>query len=251
MIEGVDVFIPCAPKDAVKLPFVLDSIDRCLSDVGTVHIVTPNGIPREKDRPWKIVYHHDREIINYDWSKMKFRPTWIRQQFLKLFQTVTNDWYLVMDADRFLNHPQRLFDGLKPYLFLSSREQNWPQYFEYTQKMLGIGRVYPHSFLSEVTLYHRPTIIEMLARAGLNVRQWLDKTAEIENVLCVPGDAEIYGNYCAAYHPTMYEYKVLKEELRGKYIEEGEWTKDELRAYVNEMRTKDDVDMFCAHSWHD
>lgn len=251
MIAPIDVFIPVAPKDEVKLPFVLDSLECNLSEIGTVHIVTPNGLKPLDKRRWPIVYHHDRDILDYDWSKMKFRPTWIKQQFLKLFQTVTSEWYLVIDADRMLNKPQLLFAGAKPFLFLSSRDQNWPCYFEYTQIMLGIGRVYPHSFLSECTLYNRAVISEMLKRASLDIQGWLDKTAEITSALCTPGDAEIYGNFAAAVHPDMYEYKVLRDEIRGKYSQQGKWTADELRDYVKEMRAKDDVDIFSAHSWHD
>lgn len=252
MISGVDVLIPVAPKDEVKLPFVLDSIEHCLTGIESVHIITPNGITQEKRGAWPIRYYHDDDVLSFDWSRMKFRPTWIKQQFLKLFQTVTSsDWYLVIDADRFINQPQALFEGMKPIIFLSSRDQNWPCYFEYTQAMLGIGRVYPHSFLSECTLYNRALIDEMLDDAGLTVNEWLDKTAQIEDVMCVPGDAEIYGNWIAARHPDFYEYKILTDEMRGRYDYEPEWTAQELRDYVAEMKPKTDIDMFSAHSWHD
>lgn len=252
MIGGVDVVIPCAPKDEIKLPFVLDSIERCLTGIEAVHIITPNGIERETRRVWPMFYHNDDEVLTFDWSRIKYRPTWVKQQMLKLFQNVTaSEWYLVMDADRLLNQPQELFDGLKPVLFLSSRDQNFDFYFEYTRKMLGVDRTYPHSFLSECTLYNRSLIGWMLEEAGLTVDGWLAKTADITDCSCMPGDAEIYGHWLAARHPDMYECRILKDEIRGKFADMGEWTAEEMQLYVEEMRPRADIQMFSAHSWHD
>lgn len=252
MISGVDVLIPVAPKDEVKLPFVLDAIERCLTGIEQVHIVSPNGVKHEKRGAWPIVYHRDDDVLPFDWNRVAFRPTWIKQQMIKLFQAVTADWYLVIDADRFLNTPQALFHGAQPILFLSTYDQNWPHYFEYSQKMIGVGRVYPHSFISECTLYNRDLITEMLTEAGLTIKEWLEKSAEIINVFCMPGESELYGNWLAAKHPDFYEFKVLRDERRGKEpFYHGEWTEDELRAYVADMRVRADVDMFTAHSWHD
>lgn len=251
MTHDVDLFIPCAPKDYAKLWYVLDSVDRFLPDIMAAHIVTPTTIERIGGMRFPIHYHLDREVLDFDYSRFKFRPTWVYQQFLKLFQSVTEDWFLVMDADRFINKPLRLFDGDTPIMFLRDRDENHAPYFEYNRKMLGIGKVFAHSFLSECTLYSRSFIEAMLITADLTPREWLVKSAEIISATCCIADAELYGSFMYDQYPDVYRFEMLRDYMRGKYAEQGEWTASEIAAYVAEMAAREDVDFFTAHSWHD
>ena len=255
-MPSVDLFIPAAPKDYVKLPFVLDSVDRYLPDITAAHIVTRKAIPPIIEIPtngfrFSVQYHTDREVLDFDPQRFKFRPTWVYQQFLKLFQQVTSDWYLVMDADRFINGPQDLFDGEHPIMFLRDRDENHAPYFEYNRAMLGIGKVYPHTFLSECTLYSRSQVEIMLLESGLTADQWLMKSAEIITRDCCIADAELYGSFVFSRQPDLYRFKVLRDYMQGKYANQGEWTSPQIAAYVEAMRGRDDLDFFTAHSWHD
>lgn len=250
-MPNVDLFIPCAPKDYIKLPYVLDSVDRYLPDIHSVHIVAPTLLGVESRYSFPIYLYSDREVLDFDYTRFKFRPTWVYQQFLKLFQAVTADWFLVMDADRFINKPLRLFDGDTPIMFLRDRDEHHDPYFTYSQKMIGVGKVYPHSFLSECTLYSRSLIEDMLLSADLTPREWLVKSAEIIDATCCIADAELYGSFVYSKYPDVYHFQVLRDCMAGKYAEQGEWTAEEIAAYVADMAAREDVDFFTAHSWHD
>lgn len=250
-MPNVDLLIPCAPKDYAKLPYVLDSVDRYLPDIGAAHIVTPNLVSLEARYRFPLHMHLDQDILDFDFTRFKFRPTWVYQQFLKLFQTVTDDWFLVMDADRFINKPLRLFDNDKPIMFLRDRDECHYPYFEYSKIMLGIGKWYEHSFLSECTLYSRSLIEDMLLSADLTPHEWLEKSVEIIDATCCIADAELYGSYTYINQRDLYQYRILRDHMLGKYAEQGEWTADEIAAYVSDMAARDDVDFFTAHSWHD
>lgn len=247
----VDLFIPAAPKDYAKLPFVLESVDRYLPDIVSAHIVTRTPIEPIASVGLPVFYHLDRDVLDFDYTRFKFRPTWVYQQFLKLFQSVTADWYLVMDADRFINRNLYLFDGDTPIMFLRDRDENHAPYFEYNRQMIGIGKVFAHSFLSECTLYSRSLVEAMLLEADYTPREWLDKSAEIITHDCCIADAELYGSFVYNRYPGMYRYEMLRDHMVGKYADQGEWTAQEIAAHVERMRGRDDVDFFTAHSWHD
>jgi len=248
-MTSVDLFIPCAAKDTIKLPFVLESVAAYLPDVRAVHLCTPDVIRPLPDYRFPVYYHLDRDVLDFDYTRLAFRPTWVYQQFLKLFQMVTaGEWYLVMDADKIINRELRLFDGDKPILFLPSRDQDHGPYYEYSRAMLKIGREYDHSFLSECTLYHRGLLAEMLRRANLTRDQWLNTSTAIITATCCIADAELYGNFEANHAPDFYQYQIITDEMRGLY--NGDWTHEKLTAYVSEMRGRD-VDILSAHSWHD
>lgn len=248
-MPDVELFIPCAPKDYIKLSYVLDSVERCLPEITAAHITTRERIEPLGSFSFPVIYHLDREILDYDYTRFQFRPTWVYQQFLKLFQTVTpTDWYLVMDADRFVNHPLQIFNGEKPVMFLRDIDEANDWYFCYTEKMIGTGKVFDHTFLSECTLYYRPLIEDMLIAADLTYKEWLNKSAEIINATCCIADAELYGTWAYSQQPDLYEYRILRDNMRGKY---GDWTAAEIEAYILDMAARDDVDFFTAHSWHD
>lgn len=245
---SIDLFIPAAPKDSMKLSFVLACAERCLPDVDSVHISSPAKLYINSTYRFPVYTYADKEILDFDYNRFAFRPKWVYQQFLKLFQSVTSDWFIGLDADRFFNRVLHPFDNGKPVMFLSKRAQYHDPYFTYIKAMLGLDKAYPHSFLSECTLYNRGYINEMVASRGMTHEEWLNRTAEIESVHIVPADAELYGTYIHTHHPDLYEYKLLNDEMRGRYS--GNWTPQEIAGLVNEMSSQfPDVPMFSAHSW--
>ncbi len=250
-MPDVDLFVPCAPKDYVKLPYVLDSVDRYLPDITAAHITTRERIEPIGSFRFPVYYHLDRDVLDFDPACFKFRPTWVYQQFLKLFQQVTSDWYLVMDADRFINQPLRLFDVYTPIMFLRDRDEYHVPYFDYNRQMIGMGKMFARSFLSECTLYKRSLIEDMLIASDMTYREWLNKSAEIITHNCCIADAELYGSWVYDQHPGLYAYLILRDHMLGKYADQGEWTANEIVAYVEDMRGRGDVDFFTAHSWHD
>jgi hypothetical protein len=245
MSQPIDLLIPAAPKDYHKLPFVMDLARQHL-DVDEIHVVAPTELELDG-----AIVHLDADVLPYDREQMRFRPDWIFQQFVKLFQDVTaSDWYLVLDADIFVVKRLPLWnkDG-KPVLYLG-RDQNHPPYFTFNQKMLGFGKVYDWSFLSECTLYSKALVRDMLAHCGLTRDEFWRKSAEIIGQGCCMADSELYGSYVKRCQPDVYEIRKLTAKLGGRYKSQPQWTDEEIRQEIAKVkRESPEVDIFSMHSW--
>lgn len=244
-----ETVIPCAPVDLNKLPFVIRAL-MTNTDTSRVHVITPDvsKVPPLGGMTGYVSLHNDCDVLNVNLSIFKYRPKWVYQQFLKLFQTVTStDWYLVIDADLLFNRPVSLFENGKPQ-FLLGHDQYHEPYFEFNKKMIGIGRVYNYSFLSECTLYDRYQINNMLEDNGYKSRMhFVLEASKVIDGGCYPAESELYGSYIYATQPDLYGYKRLKAALGGKYGH-AMWFDDEIRARIDEIRPQD-VDIFTIHSW--
>lgn len=251
MTQPVDLVIPAAPKDYNKLPYVIPSILKNI-DVGTIHIIapTPNDI---KYRQFNVALHNDNDVLPYDRSRLQYRPNWMFQKMLKLFQDVTEtDWYLVMDADIIVNRPIPLWTNDKPILYLG-RDQYHVPYFRFNQKVLGFGKVYPKSFVSECTLYDKGLIDEMLWHCGLargdefwgTVVKLTHKGPEKNDITdCYMSEGEFYGSHVTQMHPDVYEIRQLNTTLSGMY---REWTDEEIREAI--ARSRSDTHLISLHTW--
>lgn len=249
MTEPVDMVIPAAPKDYNKLPYVISAV-RELIKVETIHVIAPS--PSDIGHSWNnVILHSDDEILPYDRSRLNWRPNWVFQQLLKMFQEVTrHDWFLVMDADIFAARPIPLWSKKgKPILYLG-RDQRHGPYFTFNRYMLGYGKVHPWSFLSECTLYNKRLIREMLTFCNLTRDQFWERLLEITNVLCCPADAELYGSYVTHEHPGLYEIRHLNATLGGRYG--GLWSDKEIEDELKRVRSScGGVHLISLHSWGD
>ena len=83
-----DIFLPCAPKDYNKLPYVVASIAKYVEGYNNIFICSPINIPHEilKKLSTGCYIYLDRHILDVDRSKWKHRSNWCYQQHLKLFQ---------------------------------------------------------------------------------------------------------------------------------------------------------------------
>jgi hypothetical protein len=243
--QPVDCVIPAAPKDYNKLPYVIDGLRQHVQ-VETIHVVSPS--PTGYDYPG-VVWHRDSEVLPYDRSELTFRPNWTFQQLLKLFQNVTeHDWYLVTDADIVVNKPLPLWDHGKPILYLG-RDQNHSAYFEFNKQLLGFGRVYDHSFLSECTLYSKELVRDMLSFCGLDLDGFWRKLVEIEHIGCCPAESELYGSYVVHERPGLYEIWGVRSHLGGKYGSHV-WTQQEIEDQIKEARELNPhAHLISLHSW--
>jgi len=244
-VNPADLFIPAAPKDYNKLPYVIEAAREHVQ-AETIHIVTPS----ETGYDWPgVVWHRDGAVLPYDRAELPYRPNWTFQQLLKLFQDVTeHDWYLVIDADIVVNKPLSLWNEAgQPILYLA-RDQHHNPYFEFNQRVLGYGKVYDHSFLSECTLYHKKLVRDMLAFAGMS-RDDFWRLLLDTSVGCCPAESELYGSYVVHERPDVYEIRTIKTRLGGKYGSHI-WTEEEINDQLKEARTKDpDAHLISLHSW--
>jgi hypothetical protein len=186
----------------------------------------------------------------------KYRPNWVYQQFLKLFQRETkNDYYLVVDCDTIINRPLKMFDDDGRPIWYISWEQNNPPYYRFCQAMFGWGRIYPHSFLADMGFYRKSAVETLLERYGYTVESFVNKSYKIISKECYPSEADIYMGYITVCSmPTkIYTIKQLRSKCdakEGKNPLEIMYTTKEIEDHINKMSTVD-VDTFAIHSWVD
>jgi len=241
-----DAVIPAAPKDYSKLPYVVDHLRRHVQ-VDTIHLITPSATGYEWDG---VVEHRDRAVLPYDRDELPYRPNWIYQQLLKLFQDVTeHDWYLVVDADTIVARDLPLWNEAgQPILYLG-RDQYHGAYFHFNKEMLGFGKVYNHSFLSECTFYSKALVREMLEYMGLDRDGFWERLKEIVHIGCCPAESELYGSYVYHEYPDLYEFRTIKYRLGGKY-DSHVWTPKQIRKELAQAAESDpDAHIWSIHSW--
>lgn len=246
---NIEAVIPAAPKDYNKIAYVIRSISNYAQDIKAVHVISPDmhGFVQMGNLP--ITCHVDEDVLYFDRRKFTYRPNWIYQQFLKLFQNVTStEWFVVVDADILFNTDLKFFDKDKPIMMLG-RDQNHPPYYRYNQAMLGLGRVYDHSFLSECTLYNKSLVTRMIEHAGFSIPiDFIEKSATIITSDCYPAESELYGNFIAQEYPNLYKYRHLCSSMQGRYSGHI-WTEREIEDLISEMAKRHEVDIFSMHTW--
>lgn len=290
-MELFDIFIPTVPKDFHKLKFLLQSIRENISGFDKIHISVPDveqyynfyrmEFSPNKNSVYKrnpnyhggIHVHPEKNILDIDISKFKYRPNWLYQMYLKMFQNVTeNDLFLTIDSDVIINRPVKLFsesiqhketlDGVDIYGISNKRllwmgwEQNHRPYFEFQEKMLNLPREYPHTFINDTNFMSKSIIKEMLERNSYTQESFIEKSFDVihgpHGTGCFPAEPEIWGQYAMKYHSDKYEPYQMKTIGIGRpvsTIEEVAWSDADIEQQIEEMKTKD-VDMFMLHSWY-
>jgi len=269
-----EVVIPAAEKDYNKVPYLVESIKEFVNPLPTrVNVIHQDGNAASLAALFDIDYPlrnivNERKVLNFDphLAKNFKRAPWIYQQFLKLFQNITEtNYYLVVDADLIFNKRVELFDSEeKPFFFLGI-DQNHKPYFDYMEYMFGFGREYNHSFISELMTF-RKDITDTLThyfKLYQNIQQRLLKpdryythdelVTELYEITCrwannnwIPADYEIYGNFVEKIDHRLYNKRHIKSNLKGKY---SVWTNPEIEAYIKEMKELDQHDVFTLHTW--
>lgn len=246
-----ETVIPCAPIDLNKLPYVVDALTR-FTDTDGVHIITPdpfNVPPVRVARDVPVTIHADKDVLDFDRTRFKYRPNWIYQQFLKLFQNVTEtDFFLVIDADLIFASRVPVFAKKRP-LFLLGNDQLHEPYFCFSQIMFGFGKTYYYSFLSECTLYNKHLVSDMLAYGGyLGKYEFLERAVETIDGGCYPAESELYGSFMHLAYPGLYAFHHLRTALGGKYGNKP-YTEKEIEDRIREVNSLGGADILTIHSW--
>jgi len=251
-----DIFLACAPKDFNKLFFAIDSIVRNVEGYDNIIICSPTEIPQEVLSKLPAMHYNFPDVAGLpsaNRSKWKWRPNWSFQQHLKLFQELTNDWYLTFDADIIVNRPMQFFDNGKPVSWRGA-DQVFPPYFRFQEAMIGVPRVCDRSFIADMNLFHRPIINEMLEVNGFTRESFIAKSQQISNKDCHIGEPELYGNYWYKNHPDMYILRDLKQAPNKgrmqKDVSQLNWSEEEILQVIEEMKGQD-YDTMSLHSWLD
>lgn len=208
----MEAVIVSAPKDYTKLSFCIDHLNKnVFPKITKIFIITPTKIDL-KSKDIDIVNYLDNEVISFDRNKIKYRPNWQFSQYLKLFQNITkDDKYLVVDADHFLVSKFNIYNEKKqPYFFLTN-DQNAKEYFNFSNKIFNVGRSYNHSFISEIMLFDKNIIDNMISSTNFNRKNIYDFMAINTDSNCHLSEYELYGNYVEINYPNFYEKKYIKQ----------------------------------------
>lgn len=243
----MDVLITTAPKDFNKLKFAYDSIMQNVEGIGDVVCISPIRIP-EKYLPSGVYPLTDQEASHFDLSliNMKHRRGWYRQQFIKLFQTITSNDYLVVDSDVFICKKLSISDS-QPIFYLGKDQLHQP-YFDLMKDIVNLDRVYPHSFICEMMYFQRDIIEHMLNYLKTDSYGFFSRCVEyINRANDASGfsEYELYGNYTSKYFPDLYQYVPLNVLHRAQ---KREWTDDEIWNYIKQNMDKE-YDLLTMHSW--
>lgn len=249
-----DIFIPVAPKDYNKLKFLVRSIEENLIGWNHIYVTTPTG-EKLLDHP-KISYFYDREILNIEPTRFKFRPGWLYQMYLKMFQNVTGDLFATFDSDLIINRPLEMVTTEGKLVWWTGWEQNHIPYFNFQERVLNLPREYPSTFINDMNFMSKSIIQEMLQRNGFTLESFIEKSFQIITHECYPAEPEIYGQYVMKYHADMYDVrpaKTLSNPRSQNHLVNFEaqvWSDEEIQTEIDKVKSKD-VDMFMLHSWLD
>ena len=245
-----DVLVLAAPKDYVMLPFVLRGIARNVAGYTDVYLCTPTPVETLR-LPVAVRPLLDAHVLPVDRTRWRYRPDWVCQQFLKLLQEATpNDLYLVVDADTIVSEPLPLFEGGRP-VWWTGLDQLCEAYFRFSRTMLGVDRVYDHTFIADLFFFSRALVEEMLASGGYTRESFVERSFAVIEEGCRPSEAELYMNYVYAHHPEAYVIRELRTAFVGKELDDAgvePWTRREIARTIRAMRRRR-LQTFSLHSW--
>jgi hypothetical protein len=253
VLPEYDVFIPCAPKDFLKLPYVLDACQK-YTKASNVFVCCPEvtkeimeSLPKF-DFPVQFVL--DENVFPYDKSKIGFRPNWTYQQFLKMFQTVTpSEWFLTIDADTILLNKLDVFgNNDKPNWFYGWDQMHQPYFSVMTD--LDVEKVVEHTCIGDVGFFNKTYVADLLKHTRCSTPQ---KLLEMIGGSFTPeyhfSEFETYANFVQQTNPNTYNFERLTQRVLGRWLDAGEdnWRKPQIEYAISDAWGKWDV--LNLHSW--
>ena len=225
-----DIVIVASEKNYINIKYIYDSILKNITpEWNQIYCFCPS-YPAEKIDG--IEYVLDSEVLNTNISEIPFKPNWIYQQYMKLLQIITLDNYLIIDGDLIINKPINIFENDKPN-FLFGNDANYSPFFNYSKYLFNIGREINQSFISEIMLFERKFVNELLKRFE-NKEKFIFESNKIINKDCFISEYELYGNFIYKNHKYDYNYKNIK------YMENRNtlpWTIKSLEDYIEKYKS--------------
>lgn len=250
ILPNYDVFIPCIAKDVHKLPYVVGQVKRYLTPEN-IYISMPQGQKPDIDLGDSVIWVEDQEILENPEelkSKITFRPNWIFQQFLKMFQNVTkNDYFLTIDADTIICRKLEMFNlNDKPCWYYGWDQWHRP-YFDFMSGKFNMTRKLDHTAIGDIGLFNKKLVNRFLNENGYSSgREMLEKLGGTMTPFFHFSEFETYGNYVV----NEYMYFKLNQKTLGKWLDTPgveNWTVEEISAMLMEYDGK--IDTLQLHSW--
>jgi hypothetical protein len=127
-----DIVLVSHEKDFNNIKFIVDYSNRHLN-FDSIHLILSerkeyNDIELLKTITDKPIYvHKESDVLKIDKSRISYRPNWIYQMMLKLFQNVTkNDNFLIIECDCLILKNINFFEDSKTKFFLCRDQNNEP-----------------------------------------------------------------------------------------------------------------------------
>jgi hypothetical protein len=251
-MKNYDIVIVSHEKDFNNIKFIIEYSQKNLK-FDSIHLILSERkeftdlelVKTLTDKP--VYLHMESDVLKINKTRINHRPNWIYQMMLKMFQNVTdNDNFLIIESDCLILKQINFFEDDKTYLYLC-RDQNHTPYFNFNN-LLGFGREYNHSFISEFMMYNKQIVKDMLLKSKCNdVNDFLEIVYNNTNNDCYPADYELYGNFCFKYHRDKIDVKHLNYNFFGRESRVSPfWGDDEI---VNLINSNLDKDVISFHTW--
>lgn len=238
-IKKYDLVVLSTNKDYNKIKFLYKSLTNLNPMPENIYVISPTKIKECIDG---INYYLDVDVLNIEREKIKYRPNWISQQFIKLFQNITiNNNYLVIDSDVYINRKINLFDGNRNNFFISSDQHHLP-YFNFLRKY-GIQKNFKRSFISEIMLFNKSIINDFLSEKNMDRESFIENSIKLIDNDCYISEFEFYGNMVLQNYPELYGFKNIINQPYGK---NREWDDSEIDNHIN---NNNNADIISYHSW--
>jgi len=255
MNQKIDVFLPVAPKDLFRSRLVIKYLTRHVNNINNIHICTPTPVLpifEKNELEYNVQYHLDSEILPYVVpQKWKFRPNWILQQFLKLFQDVTNtDYYITIDSDVIVTNQLNFFENTNP-IWYYGEDQCESQYFNFNKSMFNLPRKASHTYIGDIGFFNKNIVKHLIEYSGLTKEQIIEQSYNIITNTCHLSEFELYGNFIETFYPDLYITKRLKALKNGKFQfnpYETNWNLEETLQLI-QKGTIEKYDVVNMHSW--
>ena len=247
--QNYDLFIPVAPKDEIKLQYVIEYANKNLQHK-KIYICSPHTIT-DKITDSNINYINDKDILDIsDKSFISFRPNWTYQQFLKLFFTSSDsEYFFALDADTIIMKTLSLFEDKHPIWYYGWKQNHFP-YFLLNKKFFNLNKTLEHTGIGDLGLFNKNIIKTFLNYTGQNSStDLLKKIGNKLNVVYHFSEYETYANFANQYYPNLYKFKHLEQLNCGKDLNLGQdWTDKDIKSTI-EQNKNSNKSILSLHSW--
>ncbi|MDE6382904.1 MAG: hypothetical protein K2K79_00975 [Paramuribaculum sp.] len=209
--EGpVDIVITAIEKDIDVLPRCVEGVRRCVPHtIAALYLVAPDTeVMRSIALELGMEFVDERAVLGFGPKDLHIitadgqdRSGWMYQQLLKLAGTIgSSPHFLVIDADHILLRPHTFVDQQGRTVMYRSSEYHRP-YYGAMQRLLGIAREEPLSYVAHKMMFDRRRLAQM--RADIESRSGKKWYQAIIDQLDLAGPSpfseyETYGHYLRA-----------------------------------------------------
>lgn len=240
--NSLDIIVPCGPNDVKFVPKVVSQLRKHIVGANIIYIITNrkhiSKIQHSVKDTNTVILDENLMVSGLDFSIVKTLMDkkgrfegygWIFQQLLKFGFATTEyakDYYLSWDADTLPLNTIDFFETGRP-LFTKKSEYHKP-YFETNERLIGIGKVQPYSFIAEHMVFKKEYVNEMISeidKSNVAGNLWVEKCINACDFYMteVFSEFELYGSYVSVKHPDAYGTRQLRSFrngglIRGRYI---------------------------------